>query len=129
MRPLVAAERGRMKARITRNLKQITTQMLLMTTILTATKGVNHFLDHRETWYNLPMEKIVQQAQEKGIPGEYWIREDGVKMYGEYVICAANYKVHPYGSTVDTSLGKGLTLDTGGFAKKSPTTIDIATDW
>lgn len=112
-----------------KRLKGITTQTLLALIVLTAARGVNRFMDHRETWYSLPMEKIVQQAQEKGIPGEYWVRDDGVKMYGDYVICAANYKVHPYGSTIDTSLGKGRVLDTGGFAKKNPTTIDIATDW
>lgn len=97
--------------------------------ILTATAGRVTFDGHYETYYSLPMEKIVQQAKEKGIEGEYWIREDGVKMFGEYVMCAGSFKVHPYGSTVETSLGTGRILDTGEFAKKNPTTIDIATDW
>ena len=50
-------------------------------------------------------------------------------MYGHFVIVAANFKTHPYGSVVDTSLGQGIVLDTGDFAKKSPTTIDIAVNW
>ena len=59
----------------------------------------------------------------------YWVREDGVKMYGDYVIVAANLDVHPRGSTVETSLGTGIVLDTGGFAAENPTQVDIATDW
>lgn len=110
-------------------LKIAATQTLLALSVLTAVKGVNNFCGHRETYYNLPMDKIIQQAREKNVPGEYWVRDDGVKMYGEYVICAGNYKTHPYGSFVDTSLGRGVVIDTGGFAKKNPTAIDIATEW
>lgn len=50
-------------------------------------------------------------------------------MYGDYVIVAANLDVHPRGSTVETSLGTGIVLDTGGFAAENPTQVDIATDW
>ena len=110
-------------------LKGIATQTLLAMTVLTAVKGTNDFLGHKETWYNLPMGRIVQQAQEQGYQAQYWEREDGVKMYGHFVIVAANFKTHPYGSVVDTSLGQGIVLDTGDFAKKSPTTIDIAVNW
>lgn len=104
-------------------------RLLAIVTILTAEKGINRYQGHLETYYSLPMEKIVQQAQEKGINEVYWVRGDGVKMYGQYVMCAGNFKVHPYGSTVDTSLGMGRILDTGDFAQKNPNTIDIATDW
>ena len=57
------------------------------------------------------------------------MREDGVKMYGNYVIVAANQSVYPYGTIVETSLGLGIVLDTGSFAKDNPNQFDIATDW
>lgn len=96
---------------------------------LTASSGVNYYGDQKETYYNLNMNQVVANAQAVGIQGEYWVREDGVKMYGDYVIVAANLDVHPRGSTVETSLGTGIVLDTGGFAAENPTQVDIATDW
>ena len=50
-------------------------------------------------------------------------------MFGEYVMCAANLDVRPKGSIIDTTLGKGIVCDTGGFAKANQTQIDIAVDW
>ena len=96
---------------------------------LTASGGVNYYGEQKETYYNLNMNGVVNNAQSSGIEGDYWVREDGVKMYGEYVIVAANQDVHPYGTTVETSLGEGIVLDTGGFASGNPTQVDIATDW
>lgn len=96
---------------------------------LTASGGVNYYGDQKETYYNLNMNNVVNNAQNAGIEGDYWVRDDGVKMYGEYVIVAANQEVHPYGTTVDTSLGEGIVLDTGSFANGNPTQVDIATDW
>lgn len=96
---------------------------------LTKRGGVNYYGDQKETYYNLNMNGVVNNAQNAGIEGNYWVRDDGVKMYGDYVIVAANQDVHPYGSTVDTSLGTGIVLDTGGFAAGNPTQVDIATDW
>ena len=96
---------------------------------LTANAGVNYYGEQKETYYNLNMNGVVNNAQSSGIEGDYWVREDGVKMYGEYVIVAANQDVHPYGTTVETSLGEGIVLDTGSFANENPTQVDIATDW
>ncbi len=96
---------------------------------LTPTGGVNNFNGQLETYYNLPMEGVVQTAYNNGIGGEYWIRDDGVKMLGDYVIVACNRDVHPYGSLVETSLGTGISLDTGGFAAGNPYQCDIATAW
>lgn len=59
----------------------------------------------------------------------YWIRDDGVKMFGNYVMIAANLSLRPRGSIVKTSLGDGIVCDTGGFAKNNPTQIDIAVNW
>ena len=97
--------------------------------VLNRFNGVNNYDNHTETYYNLPMGGIVANAQANGIPGDYWTREDGVKMYGDKVIVAADYSLHPYGSTIPTSLGEGIVLDTGGFTQWNPTGTDIAVDW
>ena len=99
--------------------------------VLNAYNGVNYNANgNRETYYNLPMDGIVSRAQNEWcIEGEYWVREDGVKMYGDYVIVAANLDRYPRGSIVETSLGQGIVLDTGGFAASNPEQFDIATDW
>ena len=96
---------------------------------LTPSGGVYYGPTGKETYYNLDMNGVVSNAQAQGIQGEYWIREDGVKMYGDYVIVAANLDTHPRGSTVETSLGTGIVLDTGGFAASDPNQVDIAVDW
>lgn len=103
--------------------------------ILNARDGICWYDDgfgdgpHKETYYNLPMKRVCQIAKKKGIKGEYWETDDGLKMYGYFIICAANYDIHPYGSIVLTSHGPGKVLDTGGFATTNPTQIDIATTW
>lgn len=101
----------------------------------------------KETYYNLPMDNIISGVQEggwiyktvkdeykKNLAGKYWVREDGVKMLGDYVIVAANLSTHPRGSLVETSLGQGIVLDTGGFATdtRNPyrsSQIDLAAQW
>lgn len=100
---------------------------LLLTIVLTARLGTIQYDGHRETFYNLKMNKICSRAAEKGIQGTYWEREDGCKMYGNFIIVAADWNKHPYGSLVQTSLGTGVVLDTGSFKDRS--TIDIATTW
>ena len=108
-------------------MKEITTQTLLALTVLTAAKGVNNFMGHKETWYNLKMDKVIQRTDEAlGTSDLYTIREDGVKMYGPWVICAAHPSKVRY-TFVDTSLGEGIILDT--HTVNDPDLIDIATDW
>jgi len=100
--------------------------------LLTAYSGVYTFEGHTETYYNLPMDYIVSVMRDMGFSEEsypYWVREDGVKMLGPYVMVAADLSLHPRGTTVETSLGTGLVCDTGGFVEWNPTNIDIATDW
>lgn len=96
---------------------------------LTARGGVNNYEGHRESYYNLDMSRVVSNAQANGVQGEYWIRDDGVKMLGDYVIVSANQGLYPYGSTVETSLGTGIVIDTGSFINTYPEGYDIATDW
>ncbi|MBQ1827499.1 MAG: hypothetical protein II126_05945 [Erysipelotrichaceae bacterium] len=59
----------------------------------------------------------------------YWIREDGCKMFGDYIMIAADFKIRPRGSLVMTSLGMGIVCDTGAFIKKNPHQIDLAVNW
>ena len=97
--------------------------------VLTMSGGVNYYYDQKETYYNLNMDGVVSIAHDQGIEGEYWVREDGCKMLGDYIMVAANLDVHPRGSLVPTSLGMGVVVDTGGFAAGNPTQVDIAVDW
>jgi septal ring factor EnvC (AmiA/AmiB activator) len=96
---------------------------------LTPSGGVHNGPSGLETYYNLPMDGVIEQARNFGIEGEYWVRDDGVKMYGDYVILACNRDVHPMGTLVETSLGTGISLDTGGFAESNPTQCDVAVSW
>lgn len=96
---------------------------------LTKSKGVNQGPSGRETYYNLPMNGVINTMRRMGNNDKYWVRDDGVKMLGKYVMIAANLNIRPRGSLVPTSLGMGIVCDTGGFASKNPTQIDIATSW
>lgn len=97
--------------------------------VLSASAGVNQGPSGKETYYNLPMEGVVSIMRSMGNNDPYWIREDGVKMLGDYVMVAAHLEIRPRGSIVETSLGKGIVCDTGGFASGNPTQLDIATAW
>ena len=96
---------------------------------LTKQSGVFYGPSGKEAYYNLNMSRVVSNAQNSGIDGEYWVRDDGAKMFGDYVIVAANQELYPYGSTVETSLGTGIVLDTGTFVNTYPDGYDLATDW
>lgn len=97
--------------------------------VLNSYKGTVQGPSGKETYYNLNMNRIVQNMKNMGVQGEYWVREDGAKMLGNYILVAANLNLHPRGSLVQTSMGIGLVADTGDFAKSNPTQIDIATTW
>ena len=98
---------------------------------LTAKGGVNYFGEQKETWYNLPMDRIYEKADQRfGSHHKRWTRSDGCKMYGPFIMCAANWQEHPYGSLVESSLGTCIVLDTGAFATpENLKQIDIATNW
>lgn len=83
----------------------------------------------KETYYNLNMSRCVSYVNNLGYYGDVWVRNDGTKMLGNYVMVAANLKVHPKGSLVETSLGTGIVVDTGEFAQSNPYQLDIATTW
>ena len=98
---------------------------------LTKKGGVNYYNGTKETWYDLPMDRIYAKADANfGKHHKKWTREDGVKMYGPYVVLAVPFDVYPYGTTdIPTSLGMGIALDTGKFAETCKNQVDIAVDW
>ena len=100
--------------------------MILATVILTAGLGRITYGNHVETWYDLPMNKVIQRSQDAGIPCEYWVDDRGVKMFGQWVIVAAHPSKTRY-TRVQTSLGEGIILD---FHTTPDTELyDIATSW
>ena len=98
---------------------------------LTKRGGVFYYNGQKETYYNLNMSRIYAKADKNfGSHHKKWIRDDGVKMYGPYVVLAVPFDVYPYGTTdIPTSLGLGIALDTGAFAETNKNQIDIAVDW
>ena len=83
-----------------------------------------------ETYYNLPMYGCVRIMNNLGYYGTVWTRSDGVKMWDQYVMVAADLSIHPKGSLVETTLGTGIVVDTGGFITNgSGVSLDIAVAW
>lgn len=100
--------------------------------VLTKQAGTVQGPSGKETYYNLPMGGVVSIMRSMGFSQEefpYWIREDGVKMLGPYVLAAGNLTLRPRGTVLPCSLGNCIIADTGGFARSNPTQLDIATQW
>ncbi|WP_294729521.1 hypothetical protein [uncultured Faecalibaculum sp.] len=97
--------------------------------VLTPSAGVVQGPSGRETYYNLDMSGVVSVMRGMGNNDPYWVREDGAKMLGDYVMVAAHLGLRPRGSLIPTSMGMGIVCDTGGFAAANPTQLDIATAW
>ena len=83
----------------------------------------------KETYYNLEMSGVIAIMQSLGYDYKYWVRSDGVKMYGEYIMCAADLNLRPRGTLVETSLGTAMVCDTGTFIYENPSQLDIAVTW
>ena len=98
----------------------------LLAVVLTAKMGTIQYDGHKETWYDLPVKRVVARAQNMGIPCDYWVDERGVKMFGPWVIVAAHPSKVRY-SMVQTSLGEGIILDV--HEKPDEDLIDIAVAW
>ena len=97
--------------------------------VLTKRAGTVQGPSGKETYYNLDMSGVIRIMKNQGYDYDYWVREDGVKMYGDYIMCAANLNVHPRGSLVESSLGTCIVFDTGVFASSNPNQLDIAVTW
>lgn len=99
---------------------------------LSASRGAQEGPSGKETYYNLNMSSVVSIMRGMGYDEAnypYHIREDGAKMLGRFILVAANLNLRPRGTLVTTSMGIGIVADTGGFASRNPTQIDIATNW
>ena len=97
--------------------------------VLTRSRGTITGPSGKETYYNLNMSGVVNIMRRMGNEDEYWVRDDGCKMLGDYIMVAADLDIRPRGSLVDTSLGKGIVCDTGTFTNTNPYQLDIAVDW
>ena len=93
---------------------------------LTRAGGVNQGPSGKETYYNLNMSGVVSIMRDMGNTDAYWVRDDGVKMLGDYVMVAADLEEHPRGSIVESSLGTSIVVDTGYLEKDQ---LDIAVAW
>ena len=99
---------------------------------ITKRGGVYNGPSGKETYYNLPMQGVIRIMRNLGYSEEeypYWIRKDGVKMFGDYIMVAANLDIRPKGTILECSLGTAIVCDTGDFAKTNKTQLDIAVDW
>lgn len=88
----------------------------------------------KETYYDMPMWTLISWARDAGYSEEeypYWVREDGCKMLGKFIMCAANLDHFPRYSLVESSLGTCIVVDTGDFIyyDEGWNWLDIATDW
>lgn len=88
-------------------------------------RGAVYCRGHKETYYNLDMHYF------SGF-GTIIRREDGAKVYGDGkwkgLILLACHTKYRYQVRL-TSIGRGICVDTGGFATNNPEQIDIATFW
>ena len=120
------------KTETTTTIKETTTAYRWAGVVLSKSKGAITGPSGKETYYNLNMTSVVNSMRRAGYTEEeypYWVREDGVKMLGNYVMVAANYEIRPKGTIIESSLGYAIVCDTGGFAKRNPTQIDVAVTW
>ena len=99
---------------------------------LTMQSGTFNGPSGKETYYNLDMSRCVSIMRSIGFSEEeypYWVRSDGAKMLGDYVMCAAELNTRPRGTVLKTSMGEAIVCDTGSFAYSNPYQIDIAVNW
>ena len=99
---------------------------------ISVSRGVYMGPSGRETYYNLYMGNCVNYMRDLGydeIQYPYWVRDDGAKMLGNYVMCAANWHIRPKGTIIPTSLGDAIVVDTGDFVSEFPNGVDLAVDW
>ena len=108
--------------------------------VLNSTDGVieNNPSGAYETYYDadvicdVGMDNCVKYMRDLGFDEDtypYYIREDGVRMFGEYVMVAANTDILPKGTLIDTSLGMGMVVDHCENSEINVKQIDIAVNW
>lgn len=93
---------------------------------LTKSAGTVTWPSGKETYYNLPMNWVVDSLRRKWFDGEFWVRADGVKMYGKHVMVAAPKGKYKTWEIIPTTLWAGIVCDTGAMKWNR---IDIAVNW
>lgn len=93
---------------------------------LTKSAGTVIWPSGKETYYNLPMNWVVDSLRKKWFDGEFWVRADGVKMYGKHVMVAAPKGKYKTWEIIPTTLWPGIVCDTGAMKWNR---IDIAVNW
>ena len=95
--------------------------------------GVYYGPSGKETYYNLDMSGVVNIMRNMGYSEDaypYWVREDGCKMLGNYIIVACNLDIRPRGTIIATSLGTAIVCDTSPvFVGDNATQVDVAVNW
>lgn len=109
-------------------------QFPMVDSILSTFTGVNEYGPvGKETYYNLDMSGVLSLMYSQGYSSEefpYWERyEDGAKMFGPYIMVAANLDVYPKGTILDCSMGKAMVVDKCEAAYYSNVVLDIAVTW
>ena len=102
--------------------------IILPNLMLTSELGRVQGPQNEESWYNLPMHNVINKMRSIGYTEAdylYYVREDGVKMLGDFIMIAANLSEYPRGTVVQTSLGQGLICDKCEHGQE----LDIAVDW
>lgn len=97
--------------------------------VLTKSKGVNYGPLGRETYYNLPMQGVINIMRRNGYDAErfpYWVRDDGVRMLGDYIMLAGRVGQFERGTIVQCSLGEGMICDYGHLEWNG---VDVAVTW
>jgi len=99
---------------------------------LTRSGGIFDGPSGKETYYNLNMGGCVRIMRDKGYSLDdypYWIRDDGAKMFGDYVMVAMNTNIYPKGTVVETSMGQAMVVDHCVAATWGTVAVDIAVNW
>ena len=100
--------------------------------MLTASGGVFYGASGKEKWYSLPMDGVVDLMRRHGFNEQnypYWVRDDGCKMLGDYIMLAADTNVRPRGTVLETSRGLGIVCDHCVAAETETGLIDVAVVW
>lgn len=99
---------------------------------LTRSGGIFDGPSGKETYYNLNMGGCIRIMRDKGYSLDdypYWVRSDGAKMFGDYVMIAVDTSVYPKGTIIETSLGQGIVVDHCVAATWGNVAVDIAVNW
>lgn len=84
-----------------------------------------------EDYYNCYMDNVIRIMRSEYPEDEYpyWIRQDGCKMLGDYIICSADHELYERGDVIDTSLGKAIIVEFNGVSNSNTADVWIATAW